>query len=219
MLQRRMHKLIEGAALLFVLFGAVHALHNPLAISHFRNIHDLHRDKIIAKRQQINCTLDNYPDHCAAAVAAIDSGSGNVQNALSDFCTHECVQPYVDYSNCVGFLQAKTYYNNLVCGKNGNQYCGIIYDEDSTIEDDIECVPVGGTCNASCSSMQENVVSEWGCCAATYYAVLEATCDVGAGDVCDGGVVDAGIVNRAGLGLIMIFAMVAAFANAILFSV
>ena len=88
--------------------------------------------------------------------------------------------------------------------------------EDSTILDNIECVPYRGTCDASCASMQETVVDVWGCCAASYYASLNARCDVGAGDVCDG-VLDAGIVNRVGLGLITISAMVAASANDVIF--
>ena len=190
-----MHRLIVEA-LLFVLFVAVHGSNNPLAKSHVRNIRDLHPDGTIAKRQLSNCTFpDNYPESCETALdnALFDSSSEDIANALDEFCIPECVQPYVDFSKCLGLPQTATLFNNLLCGMNGNQYCVVIADEDSTIEDDIDCVPEGGTCTASCANMQEDVVDEWGCCAASFYASLNATCDVGAGDVC--------------------VAMVAAFAN------
>ena len=194
----RLQRLI-GAALLLVLFVAVHGSRNPLAKSHVRNIRDVHRDKILAKRQQSNCTfLDNYPDSCTTALDDLDSDSSSedLANALDEFCIPECVQPQVDQSNCLGDPLSATYYNNLVCGQSGNQYSLVILDEDSTIVDDISCVPLlGGPCTESCASMQEAVVDAWGCCAASYYAFLNATCGDGAGDVCDG-VVDAGIVNR-----------------------
>ena len=214
-----MQRLI-GAVLLFVLFVAVHGSDNPFAISHFRNIRDLHPDETIAKRQLSNCStfLENYPESCETALDDIDSDSSSedIANALDEFCIPECIQPYVDYANCLELPQVAISFNNLLCGMNGNQYCSVIADEDPTIESNILCVPISGTCDASCQSMQESVVDAWGCCAASYYAASNATCDVGAGDVCDG-VVDAGIVNRVGLGLITIFAMVAAFANAVLF--
>ena len=212
-----MHRL-TGAALLFVLFGAVHGSQNRLASSHVRNIRDLHRDEIIAKRQQSNCTaLNNYPESCITALNnAREASSGDsIANALDQFCIPDCIQPYVDYYNCVENPEEAILYNNIICGKNGNQYCLVIRYEDSTIEDDIDCVPYKGTCTPSCATTQETVVDKWGCCAASYYAFKGATCDVDAGDACDG-VVDAGIVNRVGLGLITIFAMVAAFANAVL---
>ena len=207
-----------GAALLFVLLGAVHGSHDPLARSHVRDICDVHRNKIIAKRQQSDCTFPADVDSCTAALKNLDThpSSEDLANALDEFCTPECIQPYEDYANCIGDPQFATLYNNLTCGKNGNQYCLVISNEDRTIEDNIECVPYNGNCTESCKSMQKSVVDEWGCCAASYYASAKASCDVGAGDVCDG-VVDAGIVNRVGLGLIMIFAMVAASANAAFF--
>ena len=207
-----------GAALLFVLLGAVHGSHDRLARSHVRDIRDLHRNKIIAERQQSNCTFPPDVDSCTSAIENLDThpSSEDLANAFDEFCTPECIQPYGDYANCLGNPQLATVYNNLNCGKNGNQYCLVISNEDSMIQDDIECVPYNGTCNESCKSMQKSVVDDWGCCAASYYASTKAKCDVGAGDVCDG-VVDAGFVNRVGLGLIMIFTMVAASANAALF--
>ena len=186
-----MHRL-TGAALLFVLFGAVHGSQNHLAKSHFKNIRDFHRDKIVAKRQS-SCTsfLDTYPESCTVEVESIDDllmlyTPENLPALLDEYCRPECVQPLVDYSNCLGLSGLAAFYNNLICGKNGNQYCLVQLNEDSTIANGTSCVPAGGTCDASCESMQEAVVNKWGCCAASYYAYAEATCEVGAGDVCDG---------------------------------
>ena len=221
-----MRRVIE-AALLLVLFGAVHGSPNQLARNHFKNIRDFHRDKVIAKRQS-SCTplLDDYPESCTIEVESIDDifalySPENLPTLLNEYCTPECVQPLVDYYNCLGLSELATFYNNLVCGKNGNQYCLVLLSEDNTIASDISCVPPGGTCTESCATTQETVVDEWGCCAASYYAYLGATCAVDAGDVCDGviddGASDAGIINRVGIGLIMVFAMLAASANAVLF--
>ena len=119
-----MHRLIRAALLLVLLIVAVHGSRNHLARSHLRNIRDLQRNEAIAKRQEFNCTsLDHYPESCAAALDNIDlnSGSENLENALDDFCTPECVQPYVDYYNCLGYPEQVTNYNNLICGKNGNR--------------------------------------------------------------------------------------------------
>ena len=214
-----------GVALLFVLFGAVHGSRNHFAKGQARGIRGLHRDETIAKRQPSNCTFpDDYPEKCETAIrnavealGSEDVNLDNLRNDLDTFCTTECVQPFVDYGNCLKEPSQVAKYNNLFCGKDGDEYCAVVLVE-KDLQESLECVPPGGTCNdASCASKQETVVKEWGCCAASYYASEEITCeDVGAGDQCDG-VVDAGIVNRVGLGLIAIFAMIAASANAALF--
>ena len=216
-----MHRLIVAPALLFLLFGAVQGSHDHLARSHFKNSPHLHRDERVAKRQTNNCTSLDIPESCLEILRTINDRNENLASALDEFCIPECVQPYVDYYTCKGYPDQVAYYNNLLCGQNGNEYCLVILYGDNTIEDDIACVPIRGTCTESCASMQETVVDEWGCCAASYYAFYGATCDVGAGDVCDGvvggGGNDAGIINRVGLGLITMFAMVAALANVVLF--
>ena len=101
-----------GAALLFVLFGAVHGLHNHLAKSRFRSIPDSHRDKIMAKRQS-NCTslLDDYPESCITDVELIDFENfyspENIATILNDFCTPDCIGPYVDFVNCFRIPRAR----------------------------------------------------------------------------------------------------------------
>ena len=223
-----MHRL-TAAALLFVLFGAVHGLRNHLARSHARDVRDFPRDKMTAERQASNCSFPNdYPETCVAAEARLSSVLGtspeqvnldDLRNVIDDFCTTECVEPYVELYTCLAETNLLVYYNNLLCGMTGNDNCVVVYYQNMVIDDNIGCVQPRTTCDAACRTAQETVVNEWGCCAAGYYAFLEATCDVDAGDPCDGLVngSEGGIVNRVGLGLITIFAMVAAYANAVLF--
>ena len=236
---------LTAATLVFVLFGMVHSSHNHLARNRFRNTRDLPRDKVIAKRQQDSCTVSNYPSSCPASLD-IDStsdpesffdsqeflnllASPDLANVLDAFCTSECTQPIVDFLKCLELPATK--FTELLCGKSGNQYCLVIFVGDSTIGEGIDCVEPGETCDASCETAQETVVAQWGCCAATYYDYVEATCNVNAGDPCeamvddgmgddgmgDDATVGGGIINKVGLGLITIFAIVAAVANAVLF--
>ena len=210
-----------AVVLLFVLFGAVHGFN--LARSHVKGVRDFPRDKMINKRQE-NCSFpDDYPQACETASSNIaitletppeDVNVDTVVTYLDDFCTTECVEPVVRYLTCLDEPGFVTYYNNVVCGRSGNQYCGVLYYENK-IYNNLNCLERDTACDSSCESEQQTVVNEWGCCAAGYYVYLGATCDVGAGDPCDG-LVDAGIANRVGLGLLTIFAMVAAFANAVL---
>ena len=216
--------------ILFVLFGALHGSRSHLARSH-----DSHE-------MTGNCTsLHDYPEKCVNAEKNVTSVFGTlpedrnldeVRSALNAYCTTECIEPYLEYYTCTEEPGLVIYYNNLLCGQSGGEYCGFVYSENVTIDDSIDCVHPNTTCDASCASMQEAVVDAWGCCAASYYAYVGATCNVGAGDPCDGLILDAddagtvddegtvadgGIINRVGLGQIMIFAMVAVSANAVRF--
>ena len=215
-----MHR-FTATVLLFVLFGAVHGFN--LAKSHVKGVRDFPSNKMIEKRQA-NCSFpDDYPQACETAFENIgkvetrppeDVNVDTVATYLDDFCTTECVEPLVRYFTGLDEPGLVTYYNNVLCGRSDNQYCDVLYYE-NMIYDSIDCLQTGTACNSSCESAQQTVVNDWGCCAAGYYVFLGATCDVGAGDPCDG-LVDAGIVNRIGLGLVTIFGMGAAFANAVL---
>ena len=224
-----MHRLIGiGAALLFVPFGAVHGSHNHRARGYVRGIRRLQGDEMIAKRQLNNCTsLDNYPERCETAfenvgdflaISPEDFNLDNFRNDVNDLCTIECGEPLEDYFICSDQFDSLTYFHTILCGVNGNEYCPVVYFEKMVMQDSLDCIVPETTCDESCASKQKTVVTDWGCCAASYYNYLRARCDVGAGDLCVGLLVgDAGIVNRVGLGLITVFAMVAAFANAALF--
>ena len=233
-----MSKLAAALLTVTILFGVANSS-RPLA-----NVVDKlipHLQTGAKETRQDTCTLPTtYPQSCTDAandvanlLMSADTNPENINlddlnSALGEFCTTECIGPQVEFYRCLGEQDFANLFNSAYCGQNGDSYCivSLLTGVNDNSVPEITCT-VGSTCDSSCQSTLQRAADYLGCCAASLYnntlspfsALISpqdfATCDVSLGQMCAGPVSGAG-VHHVGLALLTIAAAFAALINSLM---
>ena len=187
--------------------------------------HGIKRNVLQTKQQNCATILDNYPTECNITLLAgnltnvIDSAPGSLSpsdyatlnDAYSKLCVAKCVNPIIQYYECLLSGEILTYFKNLVqrgiCGKHDGDFCEVLYLRrygsnihyvDQLVaacpftSSGVDCSSADSTCKGYVSGFNSNM----GCCTTPYLGDVSA-CNVDANAPCQSAVSGFGAVTPA----------------------
>ena len=220
----RCYSLVFLAFLMLNINGNVNAKKTSRHLAEYINQrigHGIKRNVLQTKQQNCDTILDNYPTECNITLLAgnvtntIDTFSSSdyatLNDAYSKLCVAKCVDPIIQYYECVLSGEILTYFKNLVqtgiCGKHGDDFCEVLYlrryasnihffDQLVAVcpfsNSGIDCSSAGNTCKGYVSNFNLNM----GCCTTPYLGDV-SDCNVDASDPCQSAVSGFGAVTPA----------------------
>ena len=234
------------AAVLFVAVVGVACSLDPLASTRDKVVSHVQHRETLKTKQSAGCSFPaNYPEKCKTAtphptdlhssiINPEDTDFDDLDAALNVVCTSECMGQVVEYWECLGKQDFADYYNTGLCGQSDGTNCIVLWGDGVNSQSVVHMAPCkdSGTCDSSCRDSLQATVDYLGCCAASLYdnplspytnliASTEfAMCNVDLGEKCEG-IVDSSApetnFSRAEiLGLLTVFATVAAIINAVI---
>ena len=229
------------AVVLFLALVGVACSSDPLTSMRNKLVSHFQLRETLKTKQTADCSVPlDYPEECVTASTNffnLISNDPSLENinlddlnaALNELCTSECIGPEVDYYECIGDQDLADLLNTGYCGQSSGRNCFVLWVDgvnSGSVVPISTCV-TSETCDSSCQDSLQTTANYLGCCAASFYNNPEspfyyfisptefATCNVTLGEMCEGVSSHAGI-NRVGFGLLTVFVAVAAIINAVI---